>query len=162
MKFKPFLITLLCVLTFTILKAGAQDNSADLTPSHLQAAEKYLIATGVDKKFDELTTTMINAFTNRMPETNRAAFTDVMMKFMHKYFTWEQLKPDLSKLYATEFTEAELNQLTDFFYTPVGKKYGEKSVQLFQKSMVIGQQLVKDHQQELQQMIKEAIPADKN
>lgn len=158
MKFKLFLICLTGTFILNIIRAKAQDSTTGISSTHLQAAENYLIATDVDTKLGELITTMVKTFSARMPEENRHAFTGVMNTFMHKYFTWERLKAPYSKLYATEFSEDELNQLAAFFKTPIGKKYTAKSVELLQQSMQIGQQVVIDHKDELEQMLREAVP----
>jgi hypothetical protein len=143
-------------LSFTQLKA--QTSTTTFTQSHLQAAENYLIATGINTKFGAITDNIVNAFGKQIPENSRAAFINVMQKFMQKYYTWDTLKGDLSKLYAIEFTEDELKQLTAFFNTPLGQKYGDKLITLSQKGMQLGQQIVIDHKPELEQMMKEAMP----
>jgi hypothetical protein len=148
-----FISALLCV-TFT---AHAQNNATDFTPAHLQAAEKFLLATGINKQFENIADKVISTYGAQMPEDKRAAFAEVMKKFMGKYFTWDMLKDEMSKLYAQEFTEKELKQLADFYNTDTGKKYGEKLPVLTQKGMLIGQQLVVQHQSELQDMMKDAF-----
>jgi hypothetical protein len=52
----------------------------------------------------------------QIPEANRASFMKVMETFMGKYFTWDAIKDKLGqKMYAAEFTEDELKQLTAFY-----------------------------------------------
>ncbi|MGN6638011.1 MAG: DUF2059 domain-containing protein [Mucilaginibacter sp.] len=156
-------LTLITIAGVLLLCVGAKAQTAqDLTPSHLQTAEKYLIATGINTKFGAITDNIINAFSGQIPENQRQAFVGVMKKFMDKYYTWDTLKSKLDKLYAAEFTEDELNQLIVFVNTPLGKKYVEKSVTLSQKGMLLGQEVVKDHQDELEQMMKEAMAGTKN
>jgi uncharacterized protein len=159
MKIKLILITLTGILLFSFSRAKAQTVEPTFKASHLQAAENYLIATGISTKFTALTDNIVNTFSNQMPENNRAAFAGVMQKFMHKYYTWDTLKGDLSRMYAAEFTQDELQQLTAFFNTPLGQKYGDKQVALTQKGMLLGQKVLKDHQGELEEMMKEAAPA---
>lgn len=152
-------ITIAALLLFCI---GAKAQTAqNISPSHLQAAEKYLIATGINTKFGAITDNIINAFSGQIPENNRQAFIDVMKKFMAKYYTWDTLKGKMDELYATEFTEDELNQLSVFVSTPLGKKFTEKSIELSQKGMLLGQQVVEAHQTELEQMMKDAMANSK-
>jgi uncharacterized protein len=160
MNSKLTFITFFIILFLSFTQANAQTESA-FTPSHLQAAESYLIATGINTKFGTITDNVVNTFSTQIPENTRAAFVNIMENFMHKYYTWDALKGDLSKMYAAEFTEDELNQLTVFFNTQIGKKYGEKIVVLEQKGMLLGQQIIKDHQPELERMMKDGM-ADKN
>jgi hypothetical protein len=159
MKFKLTLIALTGMLMFGFTSVKAQTADTVFTASHLEAAENYLVATGVNTKFGQITDNMISTFSTQLPENSRAAFAEVMKKFMAKYYTWDTLKVTLGKMYAAEFTEAELKQLTKFFNTPLGKKYGEKSVELAQKGMLVGQQIIRDHHAELEQMMRDALPA---
>lgn len=47
---------------------------------------------------------------------------------------WDKLKPDMVKLYTTNFSESELNDLVKFYQSPLGKKVLEKMPQLTQQS----------------------------
>src|ERR1700748_269165 len=132
MKFILTLVTVAGCLLLNFTQAKAQSNTQTFSPSQLQAAEQYLIATGINTKFGAITDNIVEAFGNQMPEEHRAAYKDVMSRFMHKYYTWDNLKGELDKIYAAEFTEAELKQLAAFFNTPLGKKYGDKLVKLTQ------------------------------
>jgi hypothetical protein len=157
MKLKLSLITLGGLLLLGITNVKAQATTSSFTPSHIESAENFLIATGVNTKFPAIIENIVAAFSKQIPEDNRAAFADVMRKFMSKYYTWDILKVDLDKMYAAEFTEDELKQMSDFYSSPVGKKYAEKSVELLQQSMQIGQQVVVNHRPELEQMMKDAM-----
>ena len=158
MKFKLTLIIIGCILCLSSTSVKAQSSAQDFTPVHLQAAENFLIAAGVNTKFPAVIESIVNAFSKQIPENDRAAFADVMRKFMNRYYTWDKLKASLDKIYASEFTESELKELGDFYNSPIGRKYMGKSVELLQKNMQIGQQVVADHQSEFQQMMKDAIP----
>ncbi len=59
-------------------------------------------------------------------------------------------------IYASEFSEDELNKIADFLSSPAGKALTAKQSELFQKGAAWGMQLVKDHQLELEQMMKDA------
>jgi hypothetical protein len=159
MKSKLPLITISFILLFlSWTNAKAQSDTTSITPSHLAKAESFLIATGVDTKFPAIVESIVSTFVKQVPEDQRDTYASVMRKFMNKYYTWDNLKGDLSKIYAAEFTEDELTQMIAFYNSPVGKKYSEKSVTLLQKGMQIGQNVVMSHQSELQDMIKEAYP----
>jgi hypothetical protein len=157
MKSKLILITISSVLLLSWTNAKAQSSSQDFTSSHLQAAESFLMAAGVNTKFPAVIESIVNAFSKQIPENNRTAFGDIMRKFMNKYYTWDNLKLSLDKIYASEFTESELKELSDFYSSPIGRKYTGKSVELLQKNVQIGQQIVTDHQSEFEQMIRDAI-----
>jgi hypothetical protein len=80
-----------------------------------------------------------------------------MKGFMAKYCSWTALKDDLCLLYAREFTEAELKQLTAFYKSPVGLKLAQKQPLIMQTSMAIGQKAATDHQAELQQLMGDLV-----
>ena len=73
-----------------------------------------------------------------------------MKAFLSKYMSWASLKDDMAKLYMAEFSESELNELTKFYQTPVGKKTIQKMPALMAKGAEIGQKRVQEHLPELQ------------
>jgi len=73
-----------------------------------------------------------------------------MKAFLNKYMSWASLKDDMTKLYMAEFTEAEINELTKFYQTPLGKKTVKKMPLLMTKGAEIGQKRVQEHLPELQ------------
>ncbi|MDN5283892.1 MAG: hypothetical protein JWR38_166 [Mucilaginibacter sp.] len=158
MKLKLNLLIGLFILSTTGLKA--QTTTPAFTASHLKAAEQYLIATGISAQFGEVISKMVNSSSAQIPEEHRASYLKVMEVFMGKYYTWDVLKDSFTKIYAAEFTEDELKQLTAFYNTPLGKKVGSKTPVLMQKGIEIGQQTITAHRPELEQMMKEAFQND--
>lgn len=156
MSFKGSIAVAGILLCFVVFNANAQSNSA-YTPARLQAAETLLKATGMDKQFEDITNTMLSTLGNQIPQDKKASFVEVMKKFMGKYFSWDVIKTDLSVMYASEFSEADLKELTAFYNTPAGKRFSEKLPILTQKGALMGQKIIKDHQEELQQMMKDAF-----
>ena len=156
MKLNLITLSAIIFLFATHLKA----QTTDFKPSHLKAAEQYLIAKGISTEFGNVVSKMADASSAQIPEEKRASYLKVMNTFMAKYFTWDALKDRLEKMYASEFTEDELKQLTAFYDTPLGKKASVKTPILIQKGMLLGQQAVEDHRPELEQMLKDAFQAD--
>lgn len=156
MKFSIHLIIITALFCITIGNAKAQSGETTVTPSHLQAAGKFLVAVGIGDQFKAITDNIINTASAQIPEEQRAAFKDVMRKFMDTYYTWDIVKDPLSKIYAQEFDETELNQLSDFYNSPVGKKYSAKMAALMQKGMLMGQQIMNEHKTELVKMMEDA------
>jgi hypothetical protein len=73
-----------------------------------------------------------------------------MKAFLNKYMSWASLKDDMAKLYMAEFSESEINELTKFYQTPLGKKTVQKMPALMTKGAEIGQKRVQEHLPELQ------------
>ena len=155
MKFKFSLITLIAIVLLNVNQAKAQNTNFSV--SHLKAAETYLVATGINTQLGDVVENMINASSAQIPADKRSAFVGVMKTFFAKYYNWETLKDKMSHLYAAEFTEDELSQMTAFYNTPVGKKASSKMALLAQKGIAVGQEVATAHRPELEQMMKDAF-----
>jgi hypothetical protein len=127
------------------------------SPAAIKAAEEMLIASGASDQFNKNIKTVVDQYSAQMPGDKRVAFVKVMNDFFDKYISWDSLKQDMCIMYAREFSEAELKQLTVFYKTPLGIKLNQKQPVLMQAGMTIGQQSVIAHQAELQQMIEDAV-----
>jgi hypothetical protein len=82
-----------------------------------------------------------------------------MRAFMNKYMSWTALKTEMVDLYAREFTEKELRDLTKFYQSPTGQKYVSKQNVLLQAGMQLGQRRVQENLPELQRMLEEKMKA---
>ncbi len=67
---------------------------------------------------------------------------------------FKTLKNDFVNMYVSEFTEKELNDITEFYQTPTGKKTIEKMPALMAKGAQIGEEKVRQNLPELQEMIR--------
>ncbi len=156
MNLKLKLIALAGVILFPFSSLEAQTTTDQaLSPSRLAAAQQMLIALGIDKQFGTIITNQIDVASNQVPDDKKVAFKRVMNTFMNKYFTWYLLKDKMAAIYANEFTEDELKQITVFYNSPVGQKVGQKLPSVTQKAMMVGQDAVAAHKDELQQMMEE-------
>lgn len=155
MKIKH-IILLAGIITLSFNSAKAQ-TATPPSATAIKAAEEMLIASGASAQFDKSITTILGQYSGQIPEDKRAAFTKVMTTFLNKYCSWETLKPDMCTMYAREFSEAELKELTAFYKTPLGIKLNQKQPILMQTAMNIGQQSVINHQSELQQLMVEVM-----
>lgn len=72
--------------------------------------------------------------------------------------SYESMKDDLAKIYAEEFTEQELKDITKFYLTPAGKKVNQKMAALMQKGVVLGQNRMQAHLAEFQNDLQKAFP----
>ncbi|MFC0516651.1 DUF2059 domain-containing protein [Mucilaginibacter angelicae] len=155
MNLKLKLITLTGVIFFSFSTLKAQTTNQTFAPSHLKAAEQVMLATGINMQFGGMINTMIDQLSGQVPADKRDGFIKVMKTFMGKYFTWDLLKDKMAVIYASEFTEDELNQLTAFYNSPIGKKASSKMTVLMQRGMQVGQEAVAAHKDELQQMMQD-------
>jgi hypothetical protein len=90
---------------------------------------------------------MMNAEISRNP--GLTPFRDIMAGWLKKYMTWPAMQPELVKLYAANFTEAELKEMTAFYKTPTGQKSLRAMPEVMQRSAMLGAQLAQGHEEEL-------------
>jgi hypothetical protein len=154
MKLLPKPIFVVILLMFCFFQSQAQ---ATYTPSHLKAAERMLIASGIQENLQKTFSTVIVQQSVQIPEEKRATFIKVMNDFIAKYITWDEVKSAFIPIYASEFTEDELNKISDFLSTPAGKKMSAVQPELVKKGGEWGQSIVTKHQADLEAMMKQAF-----
>jgi len=163
MTLKKFIIAV-ALVAGTSLFANAQQTVSPAPPmeaisaSRLKAAEDMLAATGLSTQMDAMYSTMIDANIAQIPADNKERFKAIMTNFLKKYMSYDLLKNDLAKIYAEEFTEQELKDITKFYLTPAGKKVNQKMAALMQKGVVLGQNRMQAHLTEFQDELKKAFP----
>jgi hypothetical protein len=120
--------------------------------SHRKAAEGLLVTIEAEKRMQEHAERLLETLIKQNPQL--ASQRDVVQTFITKYLHWPSLKADMITLYAQEFTEAELKQLTAFYRTPVG----HKSLAAMPKLALAGTQLgitrLQANRAELQRMLE--------
>ncbi|WP_345950101.1 MULTISPECIES: DUF2059 domain-containing protein [unclassified Mucilaginibacter] len=151
----PSKFLLICLLVLTAGLAKAQ--TATPSASHLKAAEALLNATDMAAQLPRSYSAIVDASSAQVPADKKAKFKEIMLAFLTKYMNFNAMKPDLVTLYAQEFTETELKQITQFYLTPAGKKVNERLPALLQKGMALGQQKMQAHLPEFQAELQKAF-----
>lgn len=121
--------------------------------SHLKAAEELLDSVQMESSLNGIMEEILQSQIASDPK--KARLEPVIRKFFKKYMSFEALKPDFIRLYASNFTESELKELAAFYRTDVGKKAITKMPLLFAQGGEIGKKKVLEHLPELIQMIRE-------
>jgi len=134
--------------------ASQAQTTPAIKPSKLKAAEDLISASNIESQMSSMYANIINAFSAQIPEEKKAKYKTVMLNFLSKYMSFADLKQDMTRIYAEEFTEAELKEITRFYLTPAGKKTIEKLPVLRQKGIAIAQQKLQAHLPELQQTMQ--------
>ena len=145
--------TLLLALSLAscVLAQAQTSDTVTYAPSHLAAAAEYLEASGAREITDATMDATLEGQIQQAPQL--AQFEDVMREFFGKYMSWEALAPELTKLQAAAFTEAELRELTAWYQTPLGQKVRAVSPQLTAQGAAVGQRVAAEHMPELQQAL---------
>lgn len=151
---KSFLSLLCATLAFFQPLTGRADEA-----SHRAAAEALLNLMDMEKLMAQSVDQMLQMQVQQNPAI--APYQTQMKTFLAKYMSWTSMKDDMVKIYAGEFTEAELKELTAFYQTPLGRKTVQKMPALLQKGAEMGQKRVQEHLPELQAAIQAEAGAKK-
>jgi hypothetical protein len=65
----------------------------------------------------------------------------------------ESLKKETANIYLKYFTIQDIQQLMEFYQSPLGKKFIKNQVNLTTECAQLGMKRVQEHQEELQKMI---------
>lgn len=130
---------------------AAKDAPTDKKSSHTLAIEEFFEVMNMKETSGRTIDQMLAMQIRQQPQL--ASYKDVMTAFLRKYVSYEALKADMIKLYQSEFTEAEIRKMTEFYRTPVGKKAVAKLPKLTASGAQLGMQRVQSNMAELQQAI---------
>ncbi len=155
------------ILIFTLSQTLSQFCFADKV-SHRNLSEKLLIimeAKENQNKYIEMIKNMniaqiqkMAAKDKDMPEEAKKIMKEHSEKSFNLIFdelSWDKMKSDYITIYVNAFTEAELQDMINFFDTPTGKKYIKQTPEIMQKSMGIAQVKMQKIMPMLESMIGE-------
>lgn len=126
--------------------------SGAVDPARAAAAEELLVALKVKDNLQNGIDQLVDAQVRVNPALGQ--FRETFRNFIQKYMSWDALRNDLVGIYSTEFSEAELKELSAFFGTPAGQKFAEKQQTLNLRTAMLTQQRIQQHLPELQQAIQ--------
>jgi hypothetical protein len=86
-------------------------------------------------------------------------YRHVFAAFFEEHMRWEDLRDDYQLLYAEVYTPAELEQLAEFYQTPLGRRLLETLPHVSARGAQIGEAAVQPHLPELQRRLSEAMEA---
>ena len=152
---------LLMVLTVGYCCARADDASKRakaeqlFTLLHMDTMMDQLMS-GVKKQVQQITESMPGA-DQATPEQKKQItdFQQRVMNLVNQKIGWKALEPDFIKLYASTYTEEELDGIIAFYKSPVGQRMMEKTPELMTKSTQITQQKMSELQPQLNQMVQD-------
>jgi hypothetical protein len=122
--------------------------------SHRKAAENLLLVMEVDKSLPKVVEQVVERQVQHNPQL--APQREVLQRFLTTYVNWENVKEETITAYTHEFTEPELQQLMEFYQTPLGKKANENMPKLAVIAGQLGLKQAQAHQTELRQMLNNA------
>ena len=85
-----------------------------------------------------------------------AQFQERVFQIVLQGFDWEKLKPAYVKLFAEEYTEAELDGIIAFYKSPSGQAMVAKSPQIMTEANAIAQERMAEIMPQLQRLMRDA------
>jgi hypothetical protein len=158
---RRYVAVLLMVLTVGCCCARADD------ASKRAKAEQLFVLLRMDTMMDQLmggVKRQVQQITQSMPGADHATpeqqkqitdFQQRVMDVVNQKIGWKALEPDFINLYASTYTEEELDGIIAFYKSPVGQKMMEKTPELMTKSTQITQQKMSELQPQLNQMVQD-------
>lgn len=146
--------------TAIALSASASLAMADAA-SHAADAERFLKLAHADKLTVPVYAQVQQMFAQRFaqaPDGKQAVLESYQAKAnaaLDKSVGWDKLKPDMVKLYTSNFDEQELKQLIVFYESPLGKKVLEKMPTLTAQSAQITQSKLEGAVPEVNKLLAE-------
>jgi len=134
--------------------AAAQNpapTAAPLSAPQRAAVADLFAALKLQQEVQTMPESMIDGEIARNP--GMSPFRDLMVAWLKKYMTWPAMEPQLTQLYASNFTEEELKTMAAFYRSPAGQKAVQKMPEMMQRTAMIGAQLSQPHSEELKKQM---------
>ncbi len=134
-------ILVICVFVWLTTASADEVGQRALAEELVNAME---MQKGIENSF-EMIKQMIPAQMEQMSGAENESSEEVqarvqiMMDYIAKEMSWDNLKEDYISIYAETFTEEELAGLVEFYKSPVGRKFTEKQPELMKRAMEISQ-----------------------
>jgi uncharacterized protein len=153
-------------LVLVVLTLGCSGARADEASKRAKAQQLFLLL-HMDRMMDQLMSGVqkqVQQITQQMPGADAATpeqkqkiadFQQRVLKLVNDKLGWKALEPDFINLYASTYTEEELDGILAFYRSPVGQKMLDKTPELMTKSTEITQQKMREVQPQLNQMVQD-------
>lgn len=82
-------------------------------------------------------------------------YREVLVDWAARTMTWDEVVPELREIYASAFTETEMEEIIRFYRSPTGQKVLDRLPEVMQRSLAAGAKLAELHREELREMINE-------
>lgn len=78
-----------------------------------------------------------------------------ILQLVQDSLSWEKLKPKMVEIYASTFTEEEIDGILNFYKSPAGQAMLQKMPQLMQRSMTMTQQMAQEIMPQVEKLLQE-------
>ena len=151
------------LMTLCLLTAPFTVHSQQPAESHVEAAIELMEITRMDGMVEQTTDMMIASFANlsrQMGISNAEQpifdrYNARVIALIESRMSWDQMEPGMVDAYVQVFSEDEIDQMIEFYASPVGQKMIASQPELMQKAAAMSQDMLKDVMPELQQIQRE-------
>jgi len=156
-----YVAVILIVLSLGCCSARADD------ASKRAKAEQLFMLLHMDRMMDQLMVgvkNQVQQIVQSMPTADDATpeqkkqivdFQQRVLGLVNDKLGWKALEPDFISLYASTYTEEELDGILAFYRSPIGQTMIEKTPELTAKSTEITQQKMREVQPQLNAMVQD-------
>lgn len=140
------------LLLFALLAAARPAAAQEPTPGQLRAAERLVAVMQLEGSSGHVTEQMVRYMRQAVPDTGvfstgpareqRETLVKELRETLDEKMSWERMKPEYVRLYASLYSEDELRQLTAFYESPVGQKSIRIQPELTARLLGIAQRLM--------------------
>ena len=147
-------------LVLTVLVCGPASAQDD---SHLQAAKAFLAASYSEDILDVVANQaneILEMIAKRLAITEEEKpildkFRDRVNAVLKEEISWQKMEPRMAELYAEHYSEEELDELTQFYLSPIGRKVVERTPELARESWKIAEDFFEDFSPRLRELHEE-------
>jgi uncharacterized protein len=141
--------------TFLIVSILLLSGSAfcQVSDSYKATVKKMLHATGTEATFAIAIKQIVGMYKQQKTNVPPDVWEEMEKQFAKT--SVDELVEMLAPVYHNHFTEDDLKKMLEFYDTPVGKKYAEKTPLIMQESMQVGQQWGMKLAQQFAEKLKE-------
>ncbi|MEP7027795.1 MAG: DUF2059 domain-containing protein [Candidatus Eisenbacteria bacterium] len=153
---KPILVMLVAiglVLSRPHPAVAQADSPAESDSTHIAAVRELCDVLGLAQQRASAPGVMLDQQVRLNPAL--APYRDVLANWSQRYLSWEQMEPEIVRLYAATFSDQEVRAITAFYRTPAGQKALARMPELTQKGVELGAAAAQQHMPDLKRMIEE-------
>lgn len=123
------------IIALTIITTSVSFGQVD--ESYTKTLKTMFKAAGSEETYKTIITQMFNMFKEQYPNVEEKVWIDLEEEFIK--VSMDELVLMIAPVYAKYLNQSELQQLIEFYDSPVGRKLAESTPLITQESMQIGQ-----------------------
>jgi uncharacterized protein len=127
------LFLLVSLISLCIIQSNAQSEN-----SYKATLKKMLEVAGSQESFKAVISQMFTMFKQQESAVPDSVWSSMESEFLNT--SMDELVDMLTPVYQSHITESDLTKIIEFYHTPVGRKFAEKTPLIMQESMQVGQQ----------------------